>query len=211
MSEKMPRVRSPNFPSLDIANAIACADELYRREGKSTMSRVLMAKHLGYAGLSGTSLGALGSLRAYGLTEGMSDNTKLTDEAIALLQSPEGSVERAEMLVRHAFEPKLFQVLRARFPSLPTDDVLLPALLQMGFTSEAAQKAARAYGANFAIVSSLPASVAPTATTALEIIQLQEGQVTITFPPNLSTEGLVEIQEHLRQLIRRLKRRALVG
>ena len=62
--------RSPNFPSVNLADAIEAVRAIYQREGRSLMPRLSAAKALGYNSMNGRSLSKLGALRGYGLLDG---------------------------------------------------------------------------------------------------------------------------------------------
>src|SRR5690348_2777359 len=106
--------RSPNFPQLSLPDAIDAIRSIYQREGRSKMPRLSAVKPLGYSSMNGRSLRVLGALRAYNLLDGRGDDVRVSDDAITILNAPEGSPERKDALVR-AFEgPAAFALLRSK-------------------------------------------------------------------------------------------------
>jgi hypothetical protein len=142
--------RSPNFPAVSLVDAIGYARLISEREGRSRMPRLSAAKALGYSGLNGRSLGALGALRAYGLLEGRGDDVSLTQDAITILKAPEGSDERNDALRRVFESPSAFSLLRAKGEASP--ETLKWHLIKSNFRDEAADKLLKVYLASRELV-----------------------------------------------------------
>jgi hypothetical protein len=142
--------RSPNFPSVSLAEAIDYARLIFEREGRSKMPRLSSAKALGYSSLNGRSLGALGALRSYDLIEGRGDDVSLTDDAITILKAPVDSTERAEALRRSFEAPSAFALLRAKGEASP--ETLKWHLIKSNFRDEAADKLLKVYLASRELV-----------------------------------------------------------
>lgn len=118
----MPKVRSPNYPSIDLAGAIEAVRPVFKAENRNKMSKGVLAKHLGYSSLNGRALGKIGAVRAYGLIDGSGDELRLSDDAVIALTAPSESGRNAARL-RLALRPQLFQDIRKDFPDLlPSED-----------------------------------------------------------------------------------------
>ncbi|MBY8916538.1 hypothetical protein KUG85_14425 [Nitratireductor sp. L1-7-SE] len=239
----MARVRSPNYPQVDLASALAMARKLFDKDGRNKIPQLALASHLGHDSLSGPALGKIGALRAYGVVEGTGDENRVSEEAITALMAPEESSEKSEALQRMALRPPLFSDISKEFPTPPSDSNLKYWLVKRGFSSEAATKAARTYLATIALVTvadrdcdsrsspdddgeimqavephrqtrqSRSGQVAgggwPVAPQGMrrEIVALDEGDVTISFPENLSSDSFADLEDHLRIFIRKMQRR----
>lgn len=152
----MAKVRSPNYPSMSLGPALEAIRPAFKADNRNKMSRAVLAKHLGYSSLNGRALGKIGAVRAYGLIEGTGDELRISDDAVAALKAPTDSSERQDALGRLANRPPLFQELRKAFPdSFPSLDNLQYTLVKMGFTSEAAEKAAKSYLASMNLVAGI--------------------------------------------------------
>lgn len=148
----MAKVRSPNYPMLDLGAALQAARKAYANDHRNKMSRIVLAKHLGHDSLSGPALGKIGALRAYGLIDGNADEIRITNEAVHALEAPEGSAERATAISQLALRPKLFQDIRKDFLGTVSPDNLRFWLIKRDFVPEAAEKAAKTYLATMRLV-----------------------------------------------------------
>jgi hypothetical protein len=141
----MAKVRSPNYPALDLRAALQAARKAFEKDNRNKMSQAALAKHLGHDSLSGPAFGKIGALRAYGIIEGKGDELRITDDAVAALMAPEGSPEGFETIKRLARRPKLFQDIQKDFPTRPSLENLKFWLIKRQFAPDAAEKAAKFY------------------------------------------------------------------
>lgn len=148
----MAKIRSPNYPMMDLGAALSATRKAYAKDNRNKMSKGALAKHLGHDSLSGPALGKLGALRAYGLIDGAGDELKITEDAVHALMAPEGSSERSAAMLKLATQPKLFQEIRKDFPTLPSADNLKFWLIKRQFAPDAAEKAAKTYLATMRLV-----------------------------------------------------------
>jgi hypothetical protein len=152
----MAKIRSPNYPMLDLGAALVATRKAFDKDNRNKMSRAALAKHLGHDSLSGPALTKLGALRAYGLISGKGDEIKITDDAVHALMAPDGSAERSAAMLKLATQPKLFQEIRKDFPSPPSPDNLKFWLVKRQFASDAAEKATKTYLATMRLVDGGP-------------------------------------------------------
>ncbi|MER8555181.1 hypothetical protein NKH37_23875 [Mesorhizobium sp. M1217] len=245
----MSRTRSPNYPAIDLANAIELVEPVYRKEKRNKMPREVLATHLGYNGLNGRALGIIGALRAYGLLEGTGDEVRVGDDTVTLLNAPDDSPDRKEALQRCALRPTLFRQLHSQYETIPSEGSLRYALIKLGFTPEAAGKATHTYLATISFVGDMQSSYdsAPISQELTvmqpqaehtrasrnsssdwlvpyegghqstpvgmrkEVVTLDEGEVVITFPSNLTAESYADLRDHLNLFLRKMERRAKIA
>ena len=150
----MAKVRSPNYPALDLGAALEAVRPAWKAEHRNKMARSVLAKHLGYSSLNGRALGKIGAVRAYGLIDGSGDDLRISDDAITALASPDKvNIQYREAMERLALKPSLFTDIKKQFPgTLPSDGNLSYWLVQNGFTQDAAGKAAKAFLATMRLV-----------------------------------------------------------
>jgi hypothetical protein len=150
----MAKVRSPNYPVMDLGAALEAVRPAWKAENRNKMSKKVLAGHMGYTSLNGRALGRIGAVRAYGLIDGSGDELRISDDAITALASPDkvGYVYK-DALKRLAFKPQVFQDIQKQFPaSLPSEQNLSFWLVQQNFTQDAAGKAAKTFLATMRLV-----------------------------------------------------------
>lgn len=151
----MAKMRSPNYPSLTLKDAIGRVKRVYDSEHTHAAPREVVAKALGYNSLNGTSLSILGTLIRYGLLEKSGkDGLKVTADTVTALELDENHPDRLDALTRLAFKPALFAELDERFGNeLPSDVNLKHYLIQQkSFLPDAAEAVIRVYRENLELV-----------------------------------------------------------
>lgn len=230
----MAKIRSPNYPMLDLGAALTATRKAFAKDNRNKMSKEALAKHLGHESLSGPALGKLGALRAYGLIDGPGNELKITEDAVHALMAPEGSAERSAAMLKLATQPKLFQEIRKDFSSLPSVDNLKFWLVKRQFAQDAAEKAAKTYLATMRLVEGgeqeydsedentpeperqpmTHASILDRPASSIkpsmvqEIFNLDEGPVTLSVPATLSPESYQDMADRIEIFLRGLKRRS---
>src|SRR5712692_8879257 len=82
----MATMRSPNYPSDGLEDAIQMARRLWDKENRTVISPEVAAKALGYHSVNGTSRVKLSSLKKFGfLEDAASGGVKVSDLAMAVL------------------------------------------------------------------------------------------------------------------------------
>ncbi len=154
------RPRSPKYPQLSLGAAIERVGKVYRAERTFRVEKEAVAKDLDYGSLNGASISLIGTLKSYGLLHEDKEGVKVTDDAVTLLRAPEGDPEKAEVLRKAAFAPKVFAELREAFgddPSeLPSDTTLQYRLEKRGYLEKAAGEVIRIYRDNLELVQGEP-------------------------------------------------------
>jgi hypothetical protein len=137
----MPNVRSRNYPSLNLADAIDRARVLYKKEGRAKASADVVVSAWGYRSLNGASLRVLSALRQYGLLEGGNEDTRLSERALTLILEPENTEAYSSALVAAFESPALFQEIVAEFKKdLPSDAALISYLVRRQNFNEGAAR-----------------------------------------------------------------------
>lgn len=146
----MAKVRSPSYPGISLRDAIQRAGDLFDAERHNPISREAAAKVLGYSGLTGGSNKMLADLSAYGLIQRVGKGEIKVASRFAQIVHPNDDAEYAGALEAAAHEPKLFTILRERFPDhLPGSENLEGYLVRMGFSKSATRPAMRAFQETF--------------------------------------------------------------
>ena len=142
----MARLRSPNYPSIAVGEAIEMVRKIHSQERTYNVSRDVAAQHLGYTGVTGHSGKILASLLQYGLLQKAAKNeVQVSDTAVEILH-PDTPEMGSEALYRAAFAPKLFNELRERFPGgTPSENNLRSYLVKQRFSDRAIGPAINAY------------------------------------------------------------------
>lgn len=124
------RGRSPNYPGIDLGEAIERARQLYEHELKYPAPIDTIFAHWKYKPNSGPALVAIAALKRFGLLveegSGSRRKARLSDRAVAiLLDDREDSKERLRHIQEAALEPPIHQELWNRYAaSLPSDSNL---------------------------------------------------------------------------------------
>lgn len=149
------RSRSPNYPRLTLAKAVERTRSVWDKERRHGAAREIVARHLGYSGLNGAALGIIATLRSYGLLEDTEDGLKISEDAITIIATPKGNVERLSAIRRALFSPKLFTDLNQRYgETLPSDDNLKAYLVHNKFLPEVVDDVIHIYRDNLKFLNS---------------------------------------------------------
>lgn len=142
----MARVRSPAYPAHALPESIENIRKIHREERQNQIPREIAARHMGFAGISGTSDRAISALMHFGLAEKvMKGEIRVSDLALRILH-PHDDEERRVALNQAGFNPELFQELRSRYPDRPpTAGTLESYLTRTGFAGAALAPAVKAY------------------------------------------------------------------
>ncbi len=167
-------VRSPSYPVMSLADAIAAVHKIEGQYRSSKVDREIAAEMIGYSSLSGPANKALAALAQYGLVERAGKGEmRVTDRARAILH-PDNAGEKRRELEAAALEPALFRELKERWPDvMPPEQAVISYFNRRGFNPSAIRPAARAYlqtllyleeeGANDSHGTESPAGTSPVA------------------------------------------------
>jgi hypothetical protein len=250
MEANVAKTRSPGYPAIGLGEAIAKAKLIYDKDYQNRLSKSVIAAHMGYKSLSGTSLPILAALNQYGLLEGRGDETRLSDMSVRIIAFELGSGERLQDLRNAANAPELFAELNKKFSGGKASDAAIRGyLLTQKFIPTAADTVIRSYRETLALLKEeeeVYKELNPEATfqadfdtvmdemtfadlaqgnrpkseplktneepsragTRREVITLDEGDVVITFPDNLSADSFGDLKAHLDLFVKKMQRRA---
>jgi len=134
----MARVRSPKYPNYPLSVAIENIRKVYDADRTASLPREVIARHLGYSGLSGASDGNIATLAQYGFLERTSSGEmKVSQLAIDILV-PEDENQRKTAINKAALAPSLFLEIWNHFEKrIPSDEALRTYLLRREFNDRA--------------------------------------------------------------------------
>jgi hypothetical protein len=145
------RPRSPGYPTFALPEAIRKAEQLYRHDKRNPVPLSVAAEHWGYSPTSSAVLLSIATLKKFGLLEevggGASRQVRLTDLALHLLLSSEGSADREQAVKVAAMRPALHAELWEQYgEDLPSDPNLKKILImEKGFGDGPANDVIREY------------------------------------------------------------------
>lgn len=142
----MSRIRSPGYPSAPLKEVVDWARKIHAQDRQYPVSREDAARHMGFAGATGSSDRAISALYHYALAEKVAKGQlRVTDLAMRIMH-PDNDREEREALHEAGFSPDLFRDLRDRYSSTPPSLTTLTSYLtRAGFASAAIPYAAKAY------------------------------------------------------------------
>ena len=144
--ETKKRERSPEYPGLNLEEALKFAKVLYERERRNAAPINTVLKAWDYAPRSGLGLRAIAALQRFGLVvvEGNGDNRKarISEEAFKLLvDTRSDSPDRLRLLQAAALKPTAHMEMWDRYgKDLPSVDTLKYELRTRGFTEAGAEE-----------------------------------------------------------------------
>jgi hypothetical protein len=127
---KKARVRSPNYPAINLEEAIKKATEFYNYEKRNSANVEIAMKHWGFKPTSSGGMVTLAALNSFGLLSdsgaGKQRKVQLTELALKIiLDERSQSVEREAAIKQAALMPKIHASLWNKYhTSLPSDENL---------------------------------------------------------------------------------------
>jgi hypothetical protein len=169
------RKKSPRAPSIPLDDALDKALKVYEKERLHPAPADVVAQHMGYKDANnGRALGALASLRYYGLVERNSNGLlSVTKDVESYRYAPSEEMRRA-YLRRFLTAPVLFAELLERYSSgLPSDGNLRYELIQRDFLPPTAESLVGILrrSADFAKVYEEPPQEAPPVAAEVEEVE----------------------------------------
>jgi hypothetical protein len=152
--------RSPNYPRINLKDAIEGVRKIWKENGQNRITSEAVIHHLGYKSNNGSAQGAISGLRKYGLlADGGEGKLRVSDLAVDLLEGKGDPEVYGRAIHKAAFRPVLFQEMRKDFPEgVPNLDSLRFHLVKRGFNSEAAARAAKTFRETVELVTGTGAS-----------------------------------------------------
>lgn len=131
---------------------------MYQGVHRSPVDSLSAMQLMGFAGKSGASATALGSIRQFGLIDGTGEKTRVSDLALKILE-PADDLEKAEAVHESARYPAVFGQILDRFDGrLPTVNEPIRAFLirDLGFSKSGASDCLEAIRATLQFADSFP-------------------------------------------------------
>ncbi len=149
----MSRVRSPNYPSMSLPDALQRIRVIHAAERHLAAPREVIAKHLGYGGLNGASIKVISALTKYGLLEDVSgDKLRVSPLALSILY-PKDDDEKRRALQSAAYSPALFMEIAQEWEGGdPSDQNLRSYLVRRNFAEDAVDRVIQSYRETMALV-----------------------------------------------------------
>ena len=157
----MTRKRSPNYPRIDLGQAVHRTKALYQIVERGEFTQTDAAHSWGYKGANGLSRGAFAALGQYGLIEQKKGGIgKITGLGLTIALREETAPEYRRALAEAAKEPPLFAELFDEGRASDAHDALLHYLVTAkGFTTDGASRFIEVLKATKAIVPTLDGGV----------------------------------------------------
>lgn len=125
--ENKSRNRSPNYPYLSLPEAINRTCVVLEKDKLSPTSPEVIAGHLGYAKLHGTSRRVLAAMKDYGLLDDAGNKRlKVSNLGYRLCKNNESPFEREKLLKEAALKPFIFHTVVEHF----NGDIPSPATIE---------------------------------------------------------------------------------
>ena len=149
--EKRRRVRSPNFPAIDLQETIKRAKEFHNQEDRHPANIEVASRHWGYKNYGSGGAVVIAALVSFGLmeSEGVGINRRIKLSSLGLrivLDSRPISEERTAALQTAALTPKIYQELWELWgKALPSPENIQYHLLKRGFNKGTVDKFIEGY------------------------------------------------------------------
>jgi len=141
----MDQQRSPRYPAVSLSDAITASRSLWAKEKRTALNGEVLAKAIGYKSNSGPARSLVGAMRQYGLLEKHGTGLRLSDVAMQIIHSAEGSKDQASAIHAAALSPELFRDLDSTHSDASEDAIASFLILKKGFSDGGARLAASAY------------------------------------------------------------------
>lgn len=227
-----PRLRSPAYPAITLDDALERARVLYEKEGKHPALVRTAASHWGYKPKSSGGLTVISALRAYGLLvaegAGAERKVRLSDDGIAIVRDErEVSPERDIKIASLALKPKILLEMWNKYGTkLPSEDTVKHFLVVerdynpsavsdiIKVYLSAAQRHVAVLMSEFDDISEeqdedndeSPDSASGKIPMKQDTFTLDEGNVTIQWPSQLSEASFADLSDWLEIMTRKMKR-----
>jgi hypothetical protein len=157
------RVRSPNYPALGLGEAISKIERVFAKEQHLPAPRDVMAQHMGYSSLNGSSLKALSALLKYGLLEKTKDDKRKVSALAMKILHPRTAEEKAAAIREAASRPALFANLAKEWENgAPSDANLKAYLINQHYSLDAIPEVIKAFRDTAGLVASVSGLYPPT-------------------------------------------------
>ncbi len=148
--------RSPNYPRITLDEALGKIKGVYDKQHNYAADKEVVSVNLGYGGINGGSQAMMGALGSYGLLIKEGKGFKVSDEAVSILELPDDSSQRIDLIKSIAISPDVFAVLNDEYgEKIPPNELIRHFLIKKKFLPKAASEVIRIYRANLEFVNQL--------------------------------------------------------
>lgn len=149
----MARSRSPKYPNYPLSMAIENVRKVYDADRTVALPREVIAIHLGYSGLSGSSDSNIATIVQYGLLERTGKaEMKVSQLAVDILV-PENEHQQQEAINRAVLSPPLFSEIWNHFEKqVPSPEALRTYLLRREFNDRAINPVMKSFAPTIAMM-----------------------------------------------------------
>lgn len=149
----MSRVRSPNYPTLSLPEAINLAAKIQAAEQHLAAPKEVVAKHLGYSSMHGLAGRVVSAIEKYGLLEEVTgDKVKISNLAMSIL-FPATPEEKKKAINEAAYRPSLFATIKEEWQGdHPSDENLRVYLIRRKFSADALDRVIEVYRETMGLV-----------------------------------------------------------
>lgn len=149
----MARMKSPKYPTYPLSTAIDNIRRVYQADRTTPLPREVIAKHLGYSGISGASDRKIATLVQYGLLERTGKaEMKVSRLAVDILL-PEDDEQEQVAIDTAALKPPLFAEIWNYFDKrVPSDEALRTYLLRRQFHDRAIDPVMKSFAPTIAMM-----------------------------------------------------------
>ena len=225
--------RSPKCPSLSLQAAIEYVAKAYPKTARHKSDKITIARLFGYSSLNGASLTVIGALNQYGLLEGRRDAIGFSEDAESIVIEPENSQARFDAFERCSKNPAVFADVLSHFnEKLPADEIIRPYLIRKGFSPSSTDDVIRVLRENLDFVREESKRYTQEETGGIagedasdaaenekrhtyqqpnmktDTFNLDEGEVTLTWPKQLSKSSFEDFESWLKLILKRARRSA---
>lgn len=142
----MARVRSPNYPSIPLKDALDLVEKIRLKESRNFTTREVISKLIGYSGLNGAALQKIGAMTAFGLLErGKNSDLRVSELFMSIMYSRDDA-EKSKAINASAYKPTIFKELHENWPDRPVSTESLQAyLIRNGFNTNSVDSVITCY------------------------------------------------------------------
>lgn len=149
----MTRTKSPKYPNYPLSTAIENVRKVYEADRTSPLPREVIAKHLGYSGLSGASDSNIATLVQYGFLERISKGEMKVSQVAVDILIPETDAQKQSAINRAAISPPLFAEIRNHFEGhAPSEQALRTYLMRREFHDRAIDPVIKSFAPTMAMI-----------------------------------------------------------
>jgi hypothetical protein len=156
----MAKMRSPNYPSVGLRDALLRVRGLWGKEKRTPVDYAVAAEAIGYGGLNGPSRSMLSSMKKYGLIESDDRTVRVSDLALRILH-PANDQEALEAVREAALKPELFGDLYHTHRDASDAALRSHLITKLGFSEVGARQVIKAFRDTLSISSLDEPSVCP--------------------------------------------------